>query len=238
MKGILYGDGGEREGETVLTMCLSRGWACPRARLSIISRDLHERFVAVFVTMSFKAGIWGANPWWWRKVNVIKAKKDVAQIFNNLLRRQIGSRSPTVEYLSTKTDIFVVLIDGYWNWAVDVHLSQVNTFIWSPLQPSVPFNSSCLDMKIKKLRWIAAWCCVSVCVTKHWRELLCGRTSRIISTASLYSSNCPHLILRQMRLPPLKNSWRVTKPWLQSFWIRITISFLKSTLPFSTAQIT
>lgn len=30
-----------------------------------------------------------------------EARKDVAQIFNNLLRRQIGSRWPTVEYLST-----------------------------------------------------------------------------------------------------------------------------------------
>lgn len=29
-----------------------------------------------------------------------EARKDVAQIFNNLLRRQIGSRWPTVEYLS------------------------------------------------------------------------------------------------------------------------------------------
>lgn len=30
-----------------------------------------------------------------------EARKDVAQIFNNLLRRQIGSRWPTVEYLAS-----------------------------------------------------------------------------------------------------------------------------------------
>ena len=44
---------------------------------------------------------------------VIKAKKDVAQIFNNVLRRQIGVRHPTVEYINSKsTDILNVLVKG------------------------------------------------------------------------------------------------------------------------------
>lgn len=42
-----------------------------------------------------------------------EAKKDVAQIFNNILRRQIGTRSPTVEYICTKPDIIFTLIRGY-----------------------------------------------------------------------------------------------------------------------------
>lgn len=42
-----------------------------------------------------------------------EAKKDVAQIFNNILRRQIGTRSPTVEYICTKPDILFTLIRGY-----------------------------------------------------------------------------------------------------------------------------
>ena len=41
-----------------------------------------------------------------------KAKKDVAQIFNNVLRRQIGVRSPTVEYIHSKFDILTVLVKG------------------------------------------------------------------------------------------------------------------------------
>ena len=41
-----------------------------------------------------------------------EAKKDVAQIFNNILRRQIGTRSPTVEYVSNKSDILFILIRG------------------------------------------------------------------------------------------------------------------------------
>jgi len=44
-----------------------------------------------------------------------EAKKDVAQIFNSLLRRQIGSRSPTVEYICAREDIPVTLVRGYEN---------------------------------------------------------------------------------------------------------------------------
>ncbi|XP_013786491.1 protein Mo25-like isoform X2 [Limulus polyphemus] len=42
-----------------------------------------------------------------------EGKKDVAQIFNNILRRQIGTRSPTVEYICTKPEILFTLIKGY-----------------------------------------------------------------------------------------------------------------------------
>jgi calcium binding protein 39 len=41
-----------------------------------------------------------------------EAKKDVAQIFNNLLRRQIGVRSPTVEYICTKNEILYKFVRG------------------------------------------------------------------------------------------------------------------------------
>lgn len=44
-----------------------------------------------------------------------EAKKDVAQIFNNILRRQIGTRSPTVEYVCTKDVILFLLVRGYEN---------------------------------------------------------------------------------------------------------------------------
>ncbi|CAD6187432.1 unnamed protein product [Caenorhabditis auriculariae] len=42
-----------------------------------------------------------------------ESKKDVAQIFNNLLRRQIGTRSPTVEYLGARPEILISLTNGY-----------------------------------------------------------------------------------------------------------------------------
>lgn len=41
-----------------------------------------------------------------------EGKKDVAQIFNNILRRQIGTRSPTVEYICTKPEILFTLMSG------------------------------------------------------------------------------------------------------------------------------
>lgn len=44
-----------------------------------------------------------------------EAKKDIAQIFNNILRRQIGTRSPTVEYICTKSELLFTLIRGYEN---------------------------------------------------------------------------------------------------------------------------
>jgi calcium binding protein 39 len=43
---------------------------------------------------------------------MLQGKKDVSQIFNNILRRQIGIRTPTVEYLCTKPEILYTLITG------------------------------------------------------------------------------------------------------------------------------
>jgi len=42
-----------------------------------------------------------------------EGKKDVAQVFNNILRRQIGTRLPTVEYICTKPEILFTLMRGY-----------------------------------------------------------------------------------------------------------------------------
>ncbi|CAH1245624.1 CAB39 [Branchiostoma lanceolatum] len=41
-----------------------------------------------------------------------EGKKDVAQIFSNILRRQIGTRSPTVEYICTRQEILFTLMRG------------------------------------------------------------------------------------------------------------------------------
>lgn len=42
----------------------------------------------------------------------LQTKKDIAQIFNNILRRQIGTRCPTVEYVCTRSDLLFSLIRG------------------------------------------------------------------------------------------------------------------------------
>lgn len=41
-----------------------------------------------------------------------EGKKDAVQIFNNILRRQIGTRTPTVEYICTKPEILFTLCKG------------------------------------------------------------------------------------------------------------------------------
>lgn len=41
-----------------------------------------------------------------------QGRKDVVSIFNNLLRRQIGTRTPTVEYIVTKQEILFDLMKG------------------------------------------------------------------------------------------------------------------------------
>lgn len=43
---------------------------------------------------------------------LVQARKDVSQIFNNLLRRQIGQRWPTVEYLSQKEETIFAALKG------------------------------------------------------------------------------------------------------------------------------
>lgn len=52
-------------------------------------------------------------------------RKDVVQIFNNLLRRQIGSRFPTVEYLNTRPEILFAAFDGYKNEDVALNTGMI-----------------------------------------------------------------------------------------------------------------
>ena len=54
-----------------------------------------------------------------------EARKDVVQIFNNLLRRQIGSRWPTVEYLTSKPEIIFAALAGYENEDVALNTGMI-----------------------------------------------------------------------------------------------------------------
>ncbi|KAF8625340.1 hypothetical protein AX17_006882 [Amanita inopinata Kibby_2008] len=54
-----------------------------------------------------------------------EARKDVVQIFNNLLRRQIGSRSPTVEYLAAKHEIIFATLRGYENEDIALNTGMI-----------------------------------------------------------------------------------------------------------------
>ena len=54
-----------------------------------------------------------------------EARKDAVQIFNNLLRRQIGSRYPTVEYLSAKNDVIFATMAGYENEDIALNTGMI-----------------------------------------------------------------------------------------------------------------
>ena len=54
-----------------------------------------------------------------------ESRKDVVQIFNNLLRRQIGSRFPTVEYLCSKQEVLFAASDGYANEEIALNTGMI-----------------------------------------------------------------------------------------------------------------
>ncbi|BGP65332.1 Hym1p [Rhodotorula toruloides] len=54
-----------------------------------------------------------------------EARKDVSQIFNNLLRRQIGTRWPTVEHLSAKEETIFAALKGYENADVALNTGMI-----------------------------------------------------------------------------------------------------------------
>lgn len=41
-----------------------------------------------------------------------QGKKDVVHVFSNVVRRQIGTRTPTVEYISSHPQILFMLLKG------------------------------------------------------------------------------------------------------------------------------
>ncbi|VDC04990.1 unnamed protein product [Peniophora sp. CBMAI 1063] len=54
-----------------------------------------------------------------------ESRKDVVQIFNNLLRRQIGSRWPTVEYISGKREVLFAALAGYENEDIALNTGMI-----------------------------------------------------------------------------------------------------------------
>jgi len=96
MKGILYGDGGDPSPELVAQLAQET-----------YGTDLLYLLVSNMPRLDFES------------------RKDVAQIFNNLLRRQIGSRWPTVEYLCSKNEILFATVRGYDNEDVALNTGMI-----------------------------------------------------------------------------------------------------------------
>eukprot|EP00112_Aurelia_sp_Birch-Aquarium-sp1_P000778 Seg1076.4 transcript_id=Seg1076.4/GoldUCD/mRNA.D3Y31 product="Calcium-binding protein 39" protein_id=Seg1076.4/GoldUCD/D3Y31 len=54
-----------------------------------------------------------------------EAKKDVVTIYNGILRRQIGARFPTVEYIVTRKETLFLLLEGYQNSEISLHCGMM-----------------------------------------------------------------------------------------------------------------
>lgn len=54
-----------------------------------------------------------------------EARKDICNIYNTLLRRQIGTRSPTVEYISNRPDIIFNALKGYGNAEIALNTGSI-----------------------------------------------------------------------------------------------------------------
>ena len=75
-----------------------------------------------------------------------EARKDVVQIFNNLLRRQIGSRWPTVEYLGSKPEIIFAALAGYENEDVALNTGMIlkEMLKHEPLAKTLLYSDPCV----------------------------------------------------------------------------------------------
>ncbi|CAG2249462.1 protein Mo25-like [Mytilus galloprovincialis] len=97
IKGILYGVG-DQEPQTEL--------------VAQLSQEMYNHNMLLLLIMNLA------------KVD-FEGRKDVVQIFNNMLRRQIGSRAPTVEHICCKQDILSELMKGYENQEVALNCGQM-----------------------------------------------------------------------------------------------------------------
>ena len=77
-----------------------------------------------------------------------EARKEVVQIFNNLLRRQIGSRWPTVEYLGSKPEIIFAALAGYENEDVALNTGMIlkEMLKHEPLAKILLYSDQCVTL--------------------------------------------------------------------------------------------
>lgn len=101
MKAILYGDGGGfAENEKTGLQADSIAETEPQPdQVAQLAQEVYNNDVLQLLV----SNIWRFE---------FEAKKDVSQIFNNLLRRQIGVRWPTVEHLAAKPDVLFTALKG------------------------------------------------------------------------------------------------------------------------------
>jgi hypothetical protein len=135
-----------------------------------------------------------------------EARKDVVQIFNNLLRRQIGARWPTVEYISGKREVLFAALDGYENEDVALNTGMI-------LREMLRHEPLCkILLHSEQSVFIHAILVLAV-----------DRNISIGSTNTLIISRQQHLEYPQTHTQASRKPSRGIKQWSQSTWTRTMI---------------
>ena len=136
-----------------------------------------------------------------------EARKDVVQIFNNLLRRQIGARWPTVEYISGKREVLFAALDGYENEDVALNTGMI-------LREMLRHEPLCKILLYSE-QYVFAHVVIPV--------LAVDCNISVGSTNTLISSRQRHLEFLRMHTPASRKPSRGINQWSQSTWIRTMI---------------
>jgi hypothetical protein len=134
-----------------------------------------------------------------------EARKDVVQIFNNLLRRQIGARWPTVEYISGKREVLFAALGGYENEDVALNTGMI-------LREMLRHEPLC-----KILLYSEQY------VFAHVVLVLAVDRSIVGSTNTRITSRQRHLAFLQTHTQASRKPSRGINQWSQSTWTRTTI---------------
>ena len=112
---MLYGSG-DQEPQTELTAQLAQEFYNYDMLFHLVNNlarldfevSVHLLFADLLIYVSTLTLMYHNHP----LLPLPQTKKDIAQIFNNILRRQIGTRCPTVEYVCSRSDLLFSLIRG------------------------------------------------------------------------------------------------------------------------------
>jgi Mo25-like len=136
-----------------------------------------------------------------------EARKDVVQIFNNLLRRQIGARWPTVEYISGKREVLFAALGGYENEDVALNTGMI-------LREMLRHEPLC---KILLHSEQSAFIHVILPVLAIDRDIFIGSTNTPIT------SRQQHLEFPRTHTQASRKPSRGINQWSQSTWTRTMI---------------
>ena len=194
IKGMLYGDGGALLDYSVHTSFETMFLPEPVPELfaqlaqETYSTDLLHLLVVHIARFDFEA------------------RKDVVQIFNNLLRRQIGARWPTVEYISGKREVLFAALGGYENEDIALNTGMI-------LREMLRHEPLC-----KILLYSEQFAFIHVILV-----LVINRHIFIGSTNTLITSRQQHLEFPRMHTQVSRKPSRGINQWSQSTWTRTTI---------------